>query len=166
MKTQWPILHLSHLLNSLTFYIYLITFSPGHFHSNTFLLNHNISKYISSVNTHLFHIKRVNMVNITTLLLLTDVPSLSAGMLHFFFLWISWNAASNHSYDFKNDASFWKCNCSANSSYKSGTGLRQRWFHQMRLPASPLSLSRSLVQWRCKLKLGDDISIGKGPCKV
>ena len=93
-----------------------------------------ISKDTSSMNTHLFHIKTwVNMVNIaTTLLFLTNVPSLSAGMFHFFFLWISWNAASNYSYDFKNDAPFWNCNCSANYSYKSGTGLRQRCFHQMK----------------------------------
>lgn len=32
-------------------------------------------------------------------------------------------------------------NCLANSSLKSGTVLRQRWFYQKRLPASPDPLS-------------------------
>lgn len=32
-------------------------------------------------------------------------------------------------------------NCLANSSLKSGTVLRQRWFYQKRLPASPVPLS-------------------------
>lgn len=135
MKTQRLILRLSHLLNSVTFYIYQITFFPGHFHSNTFPLNHNIYFQRHKFNEYpsIPHKTWVNMVNIaTTLLFLTNVPSLSAGMFHFFFLWISWNAASNHSYDFKNDAPFWNCNCSANYSYKSGTGLRQRCFHQMK----------------------------------
>ena len=151
MKTQWLILQFSHLSNSLTFYIdqitlFLVIFTVTPFYWITIF----ISKDTSSVNTYQFHRKTwVNMVNIaTTLLFLTDVPSHSAGMFHFFFLWIFWNAASNHSYDFKNDASFWNYNCSADSSCKSGTGLRQRWFHQMRLPASPFPFQKS-----CTMKM-------------